>query len=207
VVAPADGAEAIFTDEASNAGIHLVGGDYARVAAAQVEFARFTLEDVDLSGSRLDQLQLHDGEIIRSDLANLKSDHLFARRVEFRGCRLTGAALSEPRLSDILFNDCRMDLASFRFGKLTRVRFEGCRLSEVDFQGVAASACTFINCDLTRAQLSQGSFKGSAFRDCQLSGVRGIGALKGAAIAANDLLELADSFAATLGISVRDDIE
>jgi uncharacterized protein YjbI with pentapeptide repeats len=87
------------------------------------------------------------------------------------------------------------------------VRFEGCRLTEADFQAVTASACTFIDCDLTRTQLSQGKFAGSAFRGCRLEGLRGLEALKGAAVASGDLAELADAFAASLAIDVRDDIE
>ena len=81
---------------------------------------------------------------------------------------------------DVVFRDCPIDLASFRFGRLKRVRFDGCPLLEADFQGVTAEACTFIDCDLTGAQLSHANFTGSAFRGCRLAGVNGVESLKGA---------------------------
>jgi uncharacterized protein YjbI with pentapeptide repeats len=194
-------------DEAVHPGLLLAEAECTGAVAAQVELKGFRLEDVDLGRATLDQLQMEDGSVLRCDLANLKSERLVVRRVEFSGCRLTGATLAEPRLADAVFSDCRMDLASFRFGRFTRVRFEGCRLTEADFQGVTASACTFVDCDLTRAQLSQGRFAGSAFRGCRLEGLRGLEALKGAAVASSDLLELAYAFASMLAIDVRDDIE
>jgi uncharacterized protein YjbI with pentapeptide repeats len=208
VLGPADsGPGQVFEDEAVHVGLLLSEAECAGAVAAQVELKGFRLEDVDLGRAALDQLQMEDGSVLRCDLANLKSERLVVRRVEFSACRLTGATLAEPRLEDVVFSDCRMDLASFRFGRLRRVRFEGCRLTEADFQGVTASACTFVDCDLTRAQLSQGKFAGSAFRGCRLEGLRGLEALRGTAVASGDLAELADAFAVSLAIDVRDDID
>jgi uncharacterized protein YjbI with pentapeptide repeats len=204
---PESAATRVFEDEAVHAGLLLTEAECPGAVAAHVELKGFRLEDVVLGGASLDDLQMEDGSVVRCDLANLRSERLAVRRVEFSACRLTGATLPEPRLTDVVFSDCRMDMASFRFGRLTRVRFEGCRLTEADFQAVTAFACTFVDCDLTRAQLSQGKFAGSAFGGCRLDGLHGLEALKGAAVASGDLLELAAAFATTLAIDVRDDIE
>jgi uncharacterized protein YjbI with pentapeptide repeats len=86
------------------------------------------------------------------------------------------------------------------------VRFEACRLLESDFQAATVTACTFIDCDLSGSELSQARFAGSAFRGCRLDAVSGIQALRGALIARSDLFELADVFAAALGVQVSDEI-
>lgn len=71
---------------------------------------------------------------------------------------------------------------------------------------MTAEACTFIDSDLTGAQLSHANFTGSAFRGCRLAGVNGVESLKGAQMAWEDVMELANALAASLGIEVRDDI-
>ena len=99
-----------------------------------------------------------------------------------------------------------MNLTGFRFGRLSRVRFETCRLVESDFQAATVTACTFIDCDLSGSELSHARFAGSALRGCRLDGVSGIEALRGASVARSDLFELADVFAATLGVQLSDEI-
>ena len=196
----------VFVDEAHLQGMRLEGMQFADIEAEKVELRRFLMTEVDLSGVKLDGLDLVDGSINGCNLANLRSQSCTLERVVIEGSRLTGAVLVEPRLTDVFFHDAPLELSSFRFGRFNRVRFERCRLIEADFQGVSAKACTFIDCDLTGAQFSQGNFAGSAFRGCQLAGVNGLKALKGAQMAWEDVMELAAALAAALGIEVRDDI-
>jgi uncharacterized protein YjbI with pentapeptide repeats len=199
-------ASEVFVDDAFHEGLRLKNAQCSEAVATGVELRSFVLSEVDLSGAKLDRLDLQDGSIKHSNLANLRSQSCSLHRVEIEACRLTGTMLVEPRLLDVVFRNSPIDLSSFRFGHLSRVRFEGCRLVEADFQAVKAKACTFIDCDLSGAQLSQGSFAGSAFRGCRLDGVHGLEALKGAQMAWGDIMELATALAASLGIEVCDDI-
>jgi uncharacterized protein YjbI with pentapeptide repeats len=197
----------VFVDEARHESVRLEGIRFADVEAEKVELKRFVLTDeVDLSEAKLDGLELEDGSIKGCNLANLRSRSCAFDRLVIEASRLTGAMFIEPRLRDVVFRDCPIDLSSFRFGRFERVRFEGCRLIETDFQGVTAKACTFIECDLTGAQLSQGNFAGSAFRGCRLADINGLEALKGAQMGWEDVMELATALAASLGIEVRDDL-
>jgi uncharacterized protein YjbI with pentapeptide repeats len=195
-----------FVDQAAHEGVRLEGIEFVGIEAEKVEFKQFVLTGVDLSAAKLNRLDLQDGWIKRCNLTNLNSQGASLERVVIEASRLTGAVLIEPRLMDVVFREAPIELSSFRFGRFDRVRFEGCRLVEAEFQGVTAKACTFIDCDLTGAQFSQGNFAGSSFRGCQLSGVRGLEALKGARMAWEDVMELATAFAASLGIEIRDDI-
>jgi uncharacterized protein YjbI with pentapeptide repeats len=196
----------VFLDEARHEGLLLRGVPAVGVRADAVELKQFVLDDVNLSEAKLDRFDLEDGSIKSCNLANLRSRGCLVARVEVETSRLTGAVLIEPRLVDVVFRDCPVDLASFRFGRLNRVRFERCRLNEADFQGVTAEACSFIDCNMAGVELSQANFAGSAFRGCNLSGVRGLESLKGAQMAWEDVLELASAFAASLGIQIREDI-
>jgi uncharacterized protein YjbI with pentapeptide repeats len=196
----------VFLGQARHEGLLVEGAAHPAVVAEEVRLEEFALDEVDLSEAKLDHLELTDGSIKGCNLANLESQSCMFNRVVVESTRLTGATLIEPRLMDVRFRDCPLDLSSFRFGRLHRVRFERCRLNEADFQGVTAEACSFIDCDMTGAQLSQGNFAGSAFRGCRLSAVRGPAALKGAQMAWEDVLELATSMATSLGIEIRDDL-
>jgi uncharacterized protein YjbI with pentapeptide repeats len=176
----------VFVKDALHHGVRLEGVRFAEIGAENVELKRFVLTEVDLSGAELDRFNLEDGSIHGCDPANVRSERCSLDRVVIQGSRLTGAMLVAPRLRDMVFRDCTLELSSFRFDRLRRVRFDGCRLIEADFQGVTANACAFINCDLTGAQLSQGNFTGSAFggvptRGCQWfpSAQRGTNAVGG----------------------------
>ena len=196
----------VFVDGARSEGLLLEGVQFADIDVETVELGRFVISEVDLSGAKLDGLDLEDGSIKACDLASLRSDGCSFERVVIEASRLTGATLVKPRLIDVVFRDCPIDISSFRFGRFNRVRFERCRLIEADFQGVTARACTFIDCDLTGAQLSQGSFAGSAFCGCRLAGAKGLEALTGTQMAWEDVMEMASALAASLGIEIRDDI-
>src|SRR4051812_48645701 len=78
---------------------------------ATVERAR--LRDVDLMGARLRGLRLLDVAIERGNLANTAAPELAVRRAEIAGARMTGAQWSGGSITDAVFRDCRIDLATF----------------------------------------------------------------------------------------------
>jgi uncharacterized protein YjbI with pentapeptide repeats len=195
-----------IVDESTLEDVALKESDAKGLIARGVDLKRFVIAGSDLSGATLDDLGLRDGRLSGCDLANVSSKRCSLERVQIENARLTGAIFTEPRIIDVCFLDCAMNLTAFRFGRLSRVRFEACRLVESDFQAATATACTFIDCDLSGSELSQARFTGSAFRGCRLDGVRGIEALRGALVARSDLFELADVFAAALGVQLSDEI-
>ena len=70
------------------------------------------------------------------------SEQWSAQRVELRRCRLTGAELAPRRAStDVVFEECRVDLVGLRHARLERVVFRDCRMSECDFYGSALQGC------------------------------------------------------------------
>jgi uncharacterized protein YjbI with pentapeptide repeats len=135
-----------------------------------------------------------------------------SKYVNLRPCRLdgrpsrqlTGASLAESRLTDVLFEDCRVDLAAFTGATLERVTFEACRMTQSDLQEVAGESVRLRACDLSECDLTSARFKRSELRRCELDGLRGIERLRGVGVAWEDLVGLAPALAAALGIRLLD---
>ena len=91
-------------------------------------------------------------------------------------------------LSDVESRIARLDFASFGPVKLKRVAFRrGCQMREADFSQTALDRVLFAECDLTRATFSRTQIVRCEMRRCDLSGLRGLGELRGVAMERNDL--------------------
>ena len=129
---------------------------------------------------------------------------LEARRTELRTCRLTGAQLAEANLSDVAFDDCRLDLVNLRFSKLERVVFRDCVMSECDFEEASLKDVLFERCRLQESTFSSAALQRVELRGCDLRGLRGVDALRGVRMPWNDVLENAPLFALAVGIEILD---
>ena len=138
------------------------------------------------------------------DWANRQARGLVARRVELHRCRLTGAELAEAMLTDVVFVECRLDLAGLRMAKLDRVVFRDCRMTECDFYEASLTDVLFEHCELREATLSGVKLKRVELRRCDLAGLTGVEALRGARMPWNDVLENGHLFAAALGFEIVD---
>jgi uncharacterized protein YjbI with pentapeptide repeats len=149
--------------------------------------------------------ELLDGTVAGADWANSRPVRgLEARRAELRTCRLTGAELAEAKLSDVTFDDCRLDLVNLRFSKLERVVFRDCRMTECDFEEASLKDVLFERCELQEATFSSAALQRVELRGCNLRGLRGVESLRGARMPWNDVLENAPLFALAVGIEIVD---
>jgi uncharacterized protein YjbI with pentapeptide repeats len=138
------------------------------------------------------------------DWPNGRARGLVARRAELRRCRLTGTELAEAALSDVTFEDCRLDLAGLRIAKLDRVVFRDCRMAECDLYEAALTDVLFERCELREATFSGVKLKRVELRGCDLTGLIGVEALRGARMPWNDVLENGPLFASALGLEIVD---
>lgn len=136
--------------------------------------------------------------------ANIRAERATLRRVQLQNLRLTGANLAEADIQDATFEDCRIDLASFRFAKLKRVGFERCQMDEIDFYEANLSSVAFIDCVLVGATLGGATFTGSEMRGCDLSGVANPGQLRGVRMPWPDVISAAGELASAVGIEIID---
>jgi uncharacterized protein YjbI with pentapeptide repeats len=164
-----------------------------------------TVEDalfmrVEFDHTRFRGPQLSDIRFDGCNFANARWEGPIAHRIELIGCKLTGFSTFEGHFQDILFQDCKGDLAAFRFAKFRAARFENCLLAEADFGNTDLSGSVFVNCDLRNAQMSGAILYGVDVRGSNIEGIRvGAKELKGAIVDPVQAVELAR----ILGIVVK----
>lgn len=199
---PADG-EAGFGAGVRVTGARIEGGKHAGVAG-EAELRSAVLDGVDLSGSRLQPVELVDSTLRGVDLSNAVWQRVDARRTELVDCRGTGLRLSIDVAADLWVSDSRFDYAVLR---LDRVRglavFSGCSFREAEFAG-ALDRVVFDGCDLAGVEFAAGSAAGCDLRSSSLVGARGLATLRGARVTVEQTLTVADRLAAELGLSVEE---
>src|SRR5918999_693263 len=163
--------------------------------------------DADLGGAKLKGLKLIDVVIERGNLANLVAPEPTLRRVTVTGARLTGVQWTRGSITDVVFRDCRIDLATFAGTTFERVAFDGCLLAQAEFREALLRSVRFDHCDLSEADLTGLRIDRCELRSCALDGVTALERLRGAAMPWGDLVGHAGLFAATLGIRVLDEDE
>jgi len=113
---------------------------------------------------------------------------------------MTGANCDEGVFERCLFEETKVDLASFRFAKMAKCDFINCNLREIDFQGAEFAEVRFRNCDLSGAQFSQAKFKQVDLRSSDIGGIGfSLNSLKGLIV---DPLQC-ETFARHLGLQVE----
>jgi uncharacterized protein YjbI with pentapeptide repeats len=77
-------------------------------------------------------------------------------------------------------------------------------MGECELNASALTDVLFENCELRQATFSGIRLKRVELRGCDLTGLRGVEALRGARMPWNDMLENAPLFAAALGLEIVD---
>jgi uncharacterized protein YjbI with pentapeptide repeats len=165
------------------------------------------MADADLSGRTSKGWRLHDVVIERGNLANLVAPECSLRRVTVTGARLTGVQWTRASIGDVVFRDCRIDLATFAGTTFERVVFDGCMLAQAEFREALLRSVRFEHCDLTEADLTGLRIEGCELRSCTLDGLAGTERLRGASMPWGDIVGHAGVFAAALGIRLLDEAD
>ena len=163
--------------------------------------------DADLSARQLRGWRLIDVAIERGNLANLVAPEPLLRRVTVTGARMTGVQWTRGTLTDVVFRDCRIDLATFAGATLERVAFVGCMLAQAELREALLRSVRFDHCDLTEADLTGLRIDGCELRSCTLDGIVAAERLRGAAMPWGDIVGHAGVFAAALGIRLLDEAD
>ena len=137
-----------------------------------ITFDHVILRRILMNNTVFRTLSLKDVSMSGCDLASASWPSSFWDRVDVQSGRMTGLDLSGGRLQNVIFKDCKIDLASFRFMKGKAIRFEDCSLREADFQGSDLRGCAFRGCDLRQAQMSQTKLEGVDLRDSKIEGLK-----------------------------------
>ena len=173
--------------------------------ARHLSFRKSRLTGWTLDGARLARPELRDVVLAHCSLSAVQTREASVARVVFDGCRMTGVGWAEATLEDVVFRGCQLDLASFGAATLRRVVFEDCVLREAELQDAGADQVQFLGCDLTGASFRRARFARSVLRGCRLEAIAGVEGLRGTALPWPELVGLAGTLAAALGIGVLDE--
>jgi uncharacterized protein YjbI with pentapeptide repeats len=183
-------------------GVLLEDVDLAETQAGEVRLAEVALRRVDLSATRLRGLRMLEVCASALNAANGAWPYASISRVTFAGSTLVGLDLSNGQLARTTFSECKLDLASLRMASLDDVVFVGCSLRGVDLYAAKLSTVRFESCDLHEADFSQATLSNVDLRTSMLTGMRGVGSLRGAVVDGTQLIDLAPALASELGIRV-----
>jgi len=178
------------------------GQEASHVDLGCVHVSRTRLTQVSFDDFRASDLLFEDCDLSGADLTESTMS-----RVEFRGCKMTGVVLSGSRIRWVSFIDCRLDMALFRGLEAEDCRFKSCDLKSGDFEMATIERASFSKCMLSDASFRQARLKEVDLRSSELTDLRYAQGLKGATIESVQLLDLAASLAAEIGIRIIDEIE
>src|ERR1700753_1992704 len=89
--------------------------------ATHPAFEESSFNQVRLTGSEFEEIQLDDMRLVNCDLATAHWYKATWHRCELVGCHMTGFLAGEALLQDVVFKDCLIDLAHFRFASFNAV--------------------------------------------------------------------------------------
>ncbi|WP_433332424.1 pentapeptide repeat-containing protein [Spirillospora sp. CA-294931] len=188
-------------------------GKYLSLEYGQATVTGNNVEDIDFERCRFNQTRFPGITIHRAGFADvvlqgcdLANGRLFNSRIfnaTLTNCRMTGLHMPEGGFRDVVFDGCRIDLASFRFSRLRDVVFQACNLSEANFQQAELHNVRFERCKLVATQFSNVSMTAVHFTGCDLNGVQGITSFNGATVSSADAMSLLNALTTALGITIE----
>jgi uncharacterized protein YjbI with pentapeptide repeats len=182
-----------------------VAADHVGVEADDVEIHQCVVERTQLTSARLEGIHVVDTVFEACELSGAILRDATLKRVEFRGCRLSSLDLSGSNLQDVVFTDCKLDWVNLRSITGERVRFAGSDLTDGSLYAARCDGLDLFDCTLTRFELSKATLVGVRLHGSTLEGLVGPLSLAGSTIASTQLVPLAVTLLAELGITIDDD--
>ncbi|HEX7704809.1 MAG TPA: pentapeptide repeat-containing protein [Kofleriaceae bacterium] len=140
----------------------------------------------ELTGSRLEQLNLADADLVGTELgrAELFEVDLARARVETATltgallvrCTFTGAMAENASFSSAVAKHCGFGGAKLATSQWTKARVEHCVFTDADIADAELGLAHFIDCDLRNASFAGAVLAGAVFERCDLRGVNLSGA-------------------------------
>ncbi|HIV56966.1 MAG TPA: pentapeptide repeat-containing protein [Candidatus Stackebrandtia faecavium] len=180
-------------------------GDVGAVEAARFDAEQCRIARADMSAGVWAKAGVVNCVFEDVNLANVFAQDCRMRRTSVTSVRGTGLQWTNGVVKDVVFRDCRLDLAGFRFSRFSHVVFDNCRLSGADFTAADLSGVRFESCDLSSAKFDEATMTGAVLRHCTLAGMRGVDGLRGASVTSTDLMSLTFTLADACGITVTQD--
>ena len=151
-------------------------------------------------------LTLRRSWLTRADLSAATFANATLDRCVLVGCSLVGVTFDTVTAKDVLFDNCRLDYATFeRFKSAGPVAFVGCSLAETIFRTSTLTAAVFEDCKLAGASFDSCDLRGADLRGNDLAGLTGATGLRGVTLAESQLPALTELLVSELSIKVSSD--
>nr|WP_238355679.1 pentapeptide repeat-containing protein [Kribbella sandramycini] len=201
-------------DELDLTPVDAVPGDGLRDAAVgRVDASRLRLDGVvvgsSFAGTILTETVWEGVAITGSvfnevDLSSARFSGGKLDRVHFRGCQLSGLSLSGVSCENVIFENCRLDYATFDAVRTVgALGFVNCSMTEMSVVGCRWDKVVIDGCRLSGLELDRCDLRGSDLRGSSLETVRGVVSLRGVTLAADQIVDLTVAMVADLEITVR----
>ena len=177
----------------------LSGADLSAVSLLNCRFSAIFADDTDLTAARLVDCRLE-----RLHATYLHSPRSTWRTVELTGSRIGTWEFYDADVESVLIEDCRLGFANLAGTAMRDVLIRGTRIDELDLSGIEAERVRFEDCRVGTLRLRGGSLSDVDLRGLEMRVVGGVGALGGATISGEQLIDLAPLMAAHLGLRVQD---
>ncbi|MFI5720509.1 pentapeptide repeat-containing protein [Nocardia sp. NPDC051750] len=155
-----------------------------RGVAGGARFADVWLQGVRFTGTEMPDSAWMDAELIEGAWSGVEASGAELRRVEFHNCKL--------------------DSVNFRNARFTKVRFVDCVLRHVDFGSAKLSEVSFPGSEIAELTVRNAQLKKVDFRAAHSIGIAdGVESLRGALVTPAQLMDLAPTLAAAVGLIVQ----
>lgn len=163
------------------------------------------IEDVDFTGQRARLVTIKRSTLTRCRFAAVELKDLLLVDTTFVDCILTGADAPSATLTGVTFRSCRLDEANLRMATTENLALEGCDLRRADFYEADLRGARFERCQFEGTIVDRARLTDADLRSSDLLGLVGAASLRGARIEPDQLIALARTLAAEIGIVVVDE--
>lgn len=183
-----------------------------------------SLVDTQIITASLPHFSIIGSRIVKSDFTRSNFEGLSLDNVAIESCtiltgrftnsswhttkiinsRCSGIQLDMSTLKNVVFIGCKLDLANFRYAKMTNVIFEECVIDDMDLYGSILKNIDFIDCKINNLELQNSKLKNVDFRKSEFVRIKISTDLKGAIISTQQLIFLSPQLAHHAGIVVED---
>lgn len=177
--------------------------DWSRlnVVGASVTGSRFS--GTTLRESRWEESTITGVLFEQADLSSARWEEVKVERTAFLGCQLSGFSLTGAGLGNVIFENCRLDYATFHGVRATGpVAFVNCTLTEASLSNCRLNDVVFDQCRLAGTEFDSCDLRGADLRGNPLDSIRGIASLRGVKVTADQLTDLARALPADLELQL-----
>ncbi len=191
-----------LADEARLEHASVEGHDLSGVSLAGAVVNHCAFDGVRARDTSWDAAHLDVCTVTGADFSALSATQASWQRVAWRDSRIRTAICYDSMLREVSFTGCRIDYFNMRGATLKDVSLTGCVIDELDLAGATVERLALAGSRIRSLSLHRATLTDVDLSGCEFSAINGLDALKGSAITADQLLDLAPLLAAHLGIEI-----